>query len=267
LNGVVKAVTYPLSGGSTPFTLSYDVNAANRVDSVTDGTTTYAQVQSTWATGMPKTYLYANGVQFSDSYNARLQPLTLTAEQVSSSNTLFYKTYNFNTGSSGSQGHDNGTLAGVTDALDTLGLNRPNGSVNYTYDTLNRLSSAATTGTACTMMSGGTLNWGSSYTVDAWGNLTAKTSTLCQGEAMTPSTANASNQLSAASYDSAGNLIQVNGVGYTYDAEGRLVNGSGSTYTYDGMGERVAKPGKLYWKGTGSTALVETDANDKNPTK
>ena len=38
--------------------------------------------------------------------------------------------------------------------------------------------------------------------------------------------------------------------------------------TYDGMGERVAKAGsKLYWKGVGSTALMETNTSDTNPTR
>ena len=45
-------------------------------------------------------------------------------------------------------------------------------------------------------------------------------------------------------------------------------NKTGTVYTYDGMGERVAKAGsKLYWKGVGSTALVETDTSDRNPTE
>jgi RHS repeat-associated protein len=156
----------------------------------------------------------------------------------------------------------------VQDGLDALDLNRPNGSVNYTYDTLNRVNSAATLGTACTMMAGGTLNWASTYTVDPWGNLTAKTPTLCTGETMTASTTNDRNQLASATYDSAGNVMQTNSVGFTYDAEGRITNGSGTVYTYDGMGERVAKAGsKLYWKGVGSTALVETNTSDTNPTR
>jgi RHS repeat-associated protein len=153
------------------------------------------------------------------------------------------------------------------DGLDALGLNRPNGSVNYTYDTLNRINSAVTLGTACTAMAGGTLNWGSSYTVDAWGNLTAQTPTLCSAVSMSAA-ANSENRLTTATYDSAGNMTQNNGQGYTYDAEGRITNGSGTVYTYDGMGERVAKAGsKLYWKGVGSTALVETNTSDRNPTE
>jgi RHS repeat-associated protein len=41
----------------------------------------------------------------------------------------------------------------------------------------------------------------------------------------------------------------------------------GSVYTYDGMGERVEKAGsKIYWKGVGSTALMETNTSDQSPT-
>jgi RHS repeat-associated protein len=46
-----------------------------------------------------------------------------------------------------------------------------------------------------------------------------------------------------------------------------MISGAGTAYTYDGLGERVMKPGKLYWKGVGSTALVETDTTDRNPTQ
>lgn len=61
---------------------------------------------------------------------------------------------------------------------------------------------------------------------------------------------------------------QQNSMCYTYDAEGRITNGSGTVYTYDGMGERVAKAGsKLYWKGVGSTTLVETNTSDRSPTE
>ncbi|WP_220464965.1 RHS repeat-associated core domain-containing protein [Granulicella sp. 5B5] len=256
LNGAVDTVTYPLAGGTTPFVVTYHENSGGQIDTATgsDGVT-YAQVSSTFASGMPNVWQLGSNIQLTDTYNARLQPLSTTAEQLSTTNTLFSRTYNFHAGTG-----DNGNLYGVQDGLDGLSLNRPNGSVNYGYDTLNRLMSAGTTGTDCTMMSGGTHDWASNYSVDAWGNLTAKTSILCQGEAMSASTTNNRNQLSSASYDAAGDVIQENGVGYTYDAEGRLINGSGTAYTYDGMGERVVKGGsKLYWKGVGSTALTETN--------
>ncbi len=260
-NGMVNTVTYPKSGGPSALTLTYNVSAAGRVNAVVNGTTTYAQVQSTWATGAPKSYLYGTNVQFSDTYNSRLQPLTLTATQVSPSNTLLSKTYDFHIGTG-----DNGNLWAVTDGLDGLGLNRPHGSVNYNYDTMNRVSTAQTLGTDCTSVNGGTRDSGESFTIDPWGNLTAKTVTKCSADTLS-SSVNVMNQLAAAVYDSAGNATQNNGINLSYDAEGRIAIAAGSAYVYDGEGQRVQKPGKLYWRGTGADALAETSATDTNPTQ
>ncbi len=70
-------------------------------------------------------------------------------------------------------------------------------------------------------------------------------------------------------YDSAGNLIlaQPGNVQYTYDAENHLISTAGQTYLYDGDGKRVEKatngtplvPNKLYWYGTDSSPVIETD--------
>ena len=47
-----------------------------------------------------------------------------------------------------------------------------------------------------------------------------------------------------------------------YDAENHLVNTANVIYTYDGDGKRVQKSnGKLYWYGTSSDPLAETDAS------
>jgi RHS repeat-associated protein len=263
LNGAVNTITYPRAGATTPLVVTYNVDASGRTYSaVGSNGVTYAQVTSTYASGAANVSLLGSNIQITDTYNSRLQPLATTAEQISTTNTLFNKTYNFHLGAG-----DNGNLFGVVDGLDALDLNRPNGSVNYGYDTLNRIASAATLGTGCTAMAGGTLNWGSTYTMDAWGNLTAQTPTLCTAVPLS-TTATSRNQLAVATYDSAGNITQNNGLGYSYDAGGRLTNGSGTVYVYDGMGERVEKGGsKLYWKGVGSTALVETNASDLSPTQ
>jgi RHS repeat-associated protein len=77
----------------------------------------------------------------------------------------------------------------------------------------------------------------------------------------------ATNQLSAATYDSAGNAIQNGGTNITFDAAGQIVAAAGSTYVYDGAGQRVSKPGKLYWRGVGSDTLAETNASNANPTR
>ena len=54
----------------------------------------------------------------------------------------------------------------------------------FTYDLLNRLTSAQNAGTNCaaTTSTDKTEYWGNSYGYDAWGNLTGKTVTKCSAE-------------------------------------------------------------------------------------
>jgi len=69
-------------------------------------------------------------------------------------------------------------------------------------------------------------------------------------------------------YDAAGNLINPGPTEtYTFDAENHLTSAGGLVYLYDGDGKRVAKapastptqPNYLYWYGTGSQILEETN--------
>ena len=60
------------------------------------------------------------------------------------------RSYNFSLGTS-----DNGNVQAITNCRDT------NRAQNFTYDTLNRISSGSTTGS----------NWGEDFTIDAWGKL------------------------------------------------------------------------------------------------
>jgi YD repeat-containing protein len=77
----------------------------------------------------------------------------------------------------------------------------------FTYDALNRLTSAQNAGTDCTKttVNGKTEYWGNSYGYDAWGNLLQKTVTKCNAEGLSV-TALANNQLSGYTYDAAGNM-------------------------------------------------------------
>jgi RHS repeat-associated protein len=153
--------------------------------------------------------------------------------------------------------HDNGNLYTATNNKDTTRTQA------YAYDTLNRLLSAKTSGTNCSVMIGGsqTKYWGEGFTYDAWGNLTGKASSMCSAE-NTALAANPYNQLAAYSYDVAGNLISNGGTTYTYDAESELASAGGYTYLYDGDGTRIGKTngtsGTLYWYG-GPGILLETD--------
>lgn len=111
-------------------------------------------------------------------------------------------------------------------------------TVSYTYDQVNRLSTAQTAST-----------WGNSYVHDAWGDLLQKNVIRGTAESMTL-TVNNKNQVTtpAFNYDGAGNVTWDTVNAMNYDAESRMTPSSGATYTYDGDGRRVKKSdGTLYW--------------------
>ena len=142
------------------------------------------------------------------------------------------------------------------------------GGVDPTYDSLNRITTAATQGATCTSCWGqrfGHLS-GSTFVpgIDAWGNLFEITVT--QGSAGTLSqSATLNNQFLGMTYDASGNLTNDGGGhSFTFDDENRLTGAAGYTYVYDGDGKRVKKcsnsgctSGTLYWTGMGSDALSE----------
>ena len=73
---------------------------------------------------------------------------------------------------------DNGNVYGITH------YGHQTRNQTFTYDALNRLTSAQNAGTDCTMVlpDGHTEYWGNSYNYDAWGNLLGKTPTKCSAE-------------------------------------------------------------------------------------
>ncbi len=81
-------------------------------------------------------------------------------------------------------------------------------TVTYTYDSLNRMATAAGSG------------WGEAYTLDPYGNLTTKTVTSGSGPSLSVSVNPGNNQLQ--------------GYGFNYDANGNAVNSSSATpLSYD----------------------------------
>jgi len=126
-----------------------------------------------------------------------------------------------------------------------------NRTQNFTYDGLNRIQQASSAGP----------NWGEAFTIDAWGNLTGRGPVAGKNSyEFLSQAALTNNQLTGFGYDASGNMTSNGGVSYTYDAENRLVTTAGVTYTYDGDGKRVKKSsGTLYWMGTGSDTLSETN--------
>jgi RHS repeat-associated protein len=160
----------------------------------------------------------------------------------------------------GTSGTDNGNVFAITNFKDA------NRSQAFTYDTLNRLTSAQNAGTNCTpiTLNSKTIYWGNSYSYDAWGNLLQKTITKCGAETLPllPNVLNRADNGQAPQdgqvpslnyqYDTAGNMIwDATAQGFTYDPENRITGANGSTYTYDADGNRVEKSngstGTLYW--------------------
>src|SRR5208337_3785316 len=117
-------------------------------------------------------------------------------------------------------------------------------SASYTYDALNRLSTAVTAGSA------GYPQWGLSWTYDRYGNRKAQTVTAGTAPPSSLSFDATRNQINSTgyTYDKNGNLTVEplsSNYNYTYDAENRLVgfsSGSASgTYAFDGNSLRVQK--------------------------
>jgi len=139
----------------------------------------------------------------------------------------------------------------------TLNNNR---SQKFTYDQLNRITSAGTTATT------GTSCWGYQYSYDAWGNLLSQagwtpTYSACSETMMAPVTADTANRISGLTYDTSGNALTDGANTYTWNGNSELKTAAGVTYLYDGDGNRVSKSsGTLYWYGLNGEVLDETDA-------
>ena len=264
----------PTSITSLGYSITYTYSAAERpitATNYTGGTTKFV----TGATYAPPGELATmtlgstsgfTGIVTNNAYNARLQPILLSAA-VAGQNPVFSLCFDFHVGLavtgpapcsfSASTLGDNGNVYQVWNNRD----NTRNES--FTYDSLNRVCSAESNGT----------HWGETFTIDAWGNLTneAGIAGKTNHEGLSTS-AGTNNQLSGFGYDAAGNMTSNGSASYVYDAENRLIATGGNSYIYDGDGQRVEKctegapgacasgaTGTLYWRGTASDALSETD--------
>jgi RHS repeat-associated protein len=207
------------------------------------------------------------GFTASNAYNDRLQPILLSA--ASPTATVFSECFDFHLGvavtapspcsfSAYATG-DNGNVYSIVNNRTSTRTQ------SFAYDSLNRIASGQSSGT----------QWGETFTIDPWGNMTNETaiSGKTNHEGLN-TTANPNNQLAGFGYDAAGNMTSNGSVTYVYDAENRLVWTSGYRYIYDGKGQRVEKcaaasattacptsgtTGTLYWRGTGSDTLDESD--------
>jgi len=277
-DGSLATLTYP-SGRILTFT----PNAAGRTISAVDSTgpINYA-TNAIYAPQGSLASVQNGGSLYSTSlFNNALQPCWLYATTTASgapancaqtgvtNATILDYEYNFGLGVA-----DNGNVNQIANRRD------PTRTQNLTYDTLNRISNAQTQTSGVTIPNSNC--WGLTFGYDIWGNLLQSTATGPSGcseplpSNFSASTSNqitsnnVANQITDYCYDSAGNLIFITApsnscptVGpyqYTYNAENQLTATASIVYTYDGDGRRVEKSnGRLYWYGTGTDPLDETD--------
>jgi YD repeat-containing protein len=265
----LASITYP-SGR----VVNYTVDSAGRPSVAQDSSTKVFYAQGTCANGVG-----SNGVCYSASgaiaqiengtnvvtttiYNQRFQPcwifattgvaLPWQANSISCSSTaspagnLLDLKYNFGSPA------DNGDVIDITNNRDTTR------NQSFTYDQVNRLLSGVTSA------SSGSKCWGQSYTYDQWANLHGIAVTQCSSR-MLSATVNSYNQISGSTYDASGNVTSDGTYTYGWYADGRLASVAGTTtYFYDAAGNRIEKatngtPSKMYWYGSGTEALDETD--------
>ena len=231
LNGSVNTVTYP-SGRVYTYAYNNSLRPVSVVD--TAHNLNLASSAHYAAPGMLTSAINGavpgwNAITVANSFNNRLQPTQFLATSPVPS-TLLNITFGYDQGS----GRNNGDVVQIANGRDSTR------SVAYTYDQLNRLSSAQTYQAT---------TWGNSYVYDAWGNLLQKNVTQGTAESMTL-VVNNKNQVTspAFTYDAAGNTTWDTTNALKYDAEGRMNPVSGTLYTYDGDGRRVQKSdGTVYW--------------------
>jgi len=253
LVGSAATLTYP-SGRIVTYTYDGAARALSAIDST--GPINYATTAAYDATGALSSLTNGASLISTLYFNNRLQPCRISVKSSgtapancadTATGNIFDFTYNFSVGTT-----NNGDVTGITNNRDTTR------SQSFTYDSLNRISSAKTNSTA-----GGTC-WDEAFGYDPWGNLLTIgriSGYTCSNEELLNLMATPQNRISGNTYDTAGNLTAIPSIAtYTYNAENQLTATAGVTYAYDGDGKRVQKSsGKIYWYGLGSDTLDETD--------
>ncbi len=258
-DGTVATITYP-SGN----VVTYGIGSDERPTSATDAThnLNYVATASYMPPGELSSMIFGQATGFSGitdtaGFNSRLLFTGATASTSTAQNLVL----NYN---------NNGTVSSVQNKV-TSGL-----SESFTYDSLDRILSAATSATS------GAGCWGQSFGPsgapppgppdDRWSNLTEINVTQCTASSLSVTAGSATNQVTTAGYgyDVVGNMTADGRTGYVYsfDAENHMTQASGTpsgtwTYTYDGNGLRVEKTngttGTLYWRDLSGNTIAETD--------
>src|SRR5713226_6914384 len=204
VNGSVASETYPsVPGASDRRTVSFTPDSAGRLSSLSSSATSYAPGASVSSIGYASsnalnTETYGNSLIHGISYNNRWQPTEIKLGTSSNPTSIIDLTYSYGTT------NNNGNV---------LSASYSGGGLSYTqdfsYDALNRLSSATET-------NGGTTNWSQTNAYDRYGNRQI--------------------DYGGGNYNLAFNVShnQITSNGYSYDANGNLTNDTVHSYAFDG---------------------------------
>ncbi len=281
LDGSLSTATHPKISAAPPLIITFQQGGAGRPISESSADATYATNVHYAPNGSLCYFLQGWGDETTTNwtFNNRFQPVRIyesgapmppptpcTAPTQATTLPIDF-TYSY----LDANGHNNGNVMQNANNTDWHRWQY------FTYDSLNRIATAKTSATNQPGYPGDNsiaACWGEQFGYDPWGNLlsisgVSSAYTGCTQENLSLSV-NTKNQVMGDTYDSAGNLIlaQPGNVQYTYDAENHLTSTAGQTYLYDGDGKRVEKatngtplvPNKLYWYGTDSSPVIETDA-------
>jgi YD repeat-containing protein len=118
-------------------------------------------------------------------------------------------------------------------------------SIGYSYDSLNRLSSATAVG-----------QWSASYGYDGFGNLLSVTPTGSGPSSLSVTVSAATNRVSGWTYDSNGNVTAMPGFTGTYDIENRLKEATKNStilYGYGADNRRIYESNRAVVNSGGDT--------------
>jgi RHS repeat-associated protein len=189
-----------------------------------------------WATGSVRKASFGNNLTETLALNNRLQPCRMnvnsagayfsTCTDATPSGNILDLTVGYNAGAK-----DNGNIVSWS-AVGNQTFSR-----TYGYDSLNRIQSLSDSASnqACQ---------GMSWTIDAWGNMTAQTGTKGTCYNFSSSVGTNNRLQSGYQYDAAGNMTYDGTHSYMYDAENRIVQvdgGSTASYVYNENGKRARR--------------------------
>ena len=248
LSGALISETYP-SGRVVKNVLDAngDLSIVQSKKNSTAGFWNYAEHFSYTAADAISSMQLGNGKWESTQFNSRLQPTQIALGTVQNGTDTLKLDYSYNTPN---VADNSGNVKSQTITVPTVGTNQGfTATQNYTYDSVNRLKSAAET-------ISGNQSWKQTFVYDRFGNRNfdaANTTTLgsCQAAVCNPAVDAANNRFTTAQgyqYDLSGNIItDAQGRSFTYDAENKqkevrdAQNQVIGQYFYDGDGRRVKK--------------------------